>query len=423
MNVKPIVASLVALGVSSSIAFAGQAVTAPDHVDAMKAKIARLEAVLDQNQGQAYSFAQLPLAGWQDRVTVSGMVNADAWVSGNTPALGNKFANVDTSSSMGVSGALFVDAEVNCWTTAHVALNYFSDNGRISDMPRINDNLNATGNGINLDEAYITVSNFAKSPVYARVGRQYVDFGNYYRYPITASFTQLLSQTRATALTVGFNDASGFQASAYLFRGIPELANANRTRLNNGGVNLSYRGAASGVHYMVDAGWINSMADVSTINATVGTSYTTDKVGGLSLHGDIMYANMDASVDYVTALRNFNSADLTTSGGDARPHALAIDAGYSFASAGLPSRVGAGYNRSWQADGIGGVSSTADSAQVWAGAMPRSRWYAQYGVEIGRNTDLTFQLVSDKNYNTPANGSASGRTSTTGVLRLGVRFA
>lgn len=447
MKLNPLVASLCALGLTS-FALTGSAFAAEgQELEAMKQKIAKMEALLDQNQGQAHSFSQLPLKNWQDRVTVSGLANVDLMWSSKIPSAGTAAATTgrfplssNGYSDVAVSNAnLFVDAEMNCYTTAHIGLNYYGNTPRMNDIPRYNTNTAGAGRTFGVDEAYVTISNFAETPVYFRAGEQYLDFGTYDRFNITAPMTQQLSATNYPSLTLGVNTASGFNGSIYTFRGINTVAGAvvpagsavGKFSLNNGGLHLGYMGGASGMEYKLALDYISNWFDVNNVRAAMGAAGYTSRVGAWSAHGSMVYNQFDGAVDVVSAASRANVADFTYNavGGTttgAKPGAWGLDLGYSFSTSGLPSRVGLGYQHSWQALGI---------ASALNGALPLNRWQAQYGVEIGRNTDLTLQVVNDKDYATTNTGTAvagggvlgakagSGRSSTTGILRLGVRFA
>ncbi len=423
MKLKPIVASMLAMTVSAGVAVASSQLSTlkTGKTDAMKAKIAKMEAVLDNNQGQAYSFADLPMAGWQNRVTVSGLVGVDGtWSTrtrAGTAATSNRFANNDDLGSLDLNVAnIYVDAEVNCYTTVHLGLAYNNTNDlRAADHPRWN------ANNFYLDEGYVTISNFAKSPLYLRVGKQNVDFGNYYRFPITASLTQLLSETQANAgATLGFVDASGIYASAYTFKGAnTQNVPAGRQRINNAGARVGYQGSFNNVGFNANVDYIYSMDDVFFANAgSLANNGGANRVGGLAAHLNATFGQFDGAVDWVMALKdsnryNFNSAQ-------AAPKAVSAELGYSFDMMGLPSRVAAGYQHSWEALG--------STAMV---QLPQQRVTAQYGVELGRNTDLTLQGIYDHDYDTTDTANNGGlfvrtgtnRASFTLVARLGVRFA
>lgn len=420
MKFKPLIASMCALGVTSFV-LASTAYAGGHELEAMKNKIAKMEAVLDQNQGQAYSFAHLPLNNWQNRLTVSGLLNVDAAYSSRTPAAGtggrfpaanNTYLDVDVANAN-----LYFDAEVNCYTTTHVSVNYYGNANRRNDVP--------WGNAAAwfVDEAYATISNFAETPVYLRVGEQYFDFGHYHRYYITAPMTYLFTATRNDGATLGFNSTNGFNGSVYVLQGMNSAtAAAGRVHLNNGGIHVGYMGSSSGMGYNVSFDYIAKLFDTNMFASGLATY--TSRVGGWNLHGSMVYHQWDGSLDYAAASSRANVADWTfgAAGAGAKPRTFGLDVGYTFAAGGLPSRVGFGYQRSWEMVGI--------TSATYA-ALPRSRFLVQYGVELGRNTDLTFQLVNDKDYPTTDTGTIGGgaatpgtnRTTTSGIARLSVRFA
>ena len=171
---KPIIASMMLAGVTFP-AFAADDTQA--QLDSMKAQLAKMEAVIKQNQSGGFGQTQ----DWFKRITISGLVNADGYVSNRSVG--------SNSSSNGLvlnNANLFVDAAVNEWTTGHMSFVY-------SDSKNSTLNIDTRKNDV-LDEAYVTIGNFAKSPVYFRAGREYVPFGTYERFPLVLNPTQLLTE-------------------------------------------------------------------------------------------------------------------------------------------------------------------------------------------------------------------------------------
>lgn len=417
MKLKPIVASMAAilaagLATGSAFALTPQSSDTNAELSAMSAQVSKMDAVLDQNQsGVVYNN---PSAGedWFKRITVTGQVNVDTFLSDRNTQLGSEFAN-GSSSDISVSNAtLFIDAVVNRWVKGHLALNYNDGGVRTVSNQQYYP-------GGTLDEAYITVSDFTQSPAYLRLGRQYVPFGTYERYPITTSLTQLLEQTRATAANVGFVTANGFNGALYGFRGA-QHNDINRRRLNDFGAQLGYGNTFNDVNLNANVGYLYNMADVNYIAAGFGGGangvYAT-RVGGVAAHVGASVGPFDASVDGVTALQRFSPADLPTSftsGTGARPWAVGVDVGYSFPVMNRNSRVNFSYQHS------------GDAALVGTSGMPRDRYLVGYNVNILKNTTLGAQVYHDQNYSS-TEGTFGGTTfksnSTTGVIRLGINLA
>lgn len=415
MTLKPIVAVLL-LGLASSSAFAATASNAGTQaqLDAMKAKIAKMEAVLQQNQSGGYQQAD----GWFNRITLSGEANVDGMLSNRS------LVNDSThhSSDINLNNAnLFVDFIASDWTKGHLSLAYQRRAPSFSYYPT-----NASGESFNVDEAYVTIENFTKSPFFFMAGRQYVNFGDYTRYPMIPSLPQLLEQTRATAARVGFVDASGFNASASLFRGMADNAQyANTTRVQNFAVNAGFANQTDNLGYRLGVSYMNNLADAEFLGAatTFANGYV-NRVGGLSANASVNSGPFDAAVNYVTALQNFNRGNLAyyvngnaSAERGAKPAAWSVDAGYSFMTLGHQSRFGLGYEGSKEASRVG-FTQTGASSPV---GMPKTRYDAKYTVNISKYTDLGVQINYDRDYN--QNDGGSGLNSLTGLVRLAVKFA
>lgn len=419
MTLKPIVASVLLLGLASSSAFAATPSNAGTQaqLDAMKAKIAKMEAVLQQNQGGGFQQAN----DWFNRITLSGEANVDGLIANRT-----RLTNSDRhSSDININNAnLFVDFIASDWTKGHLSLAYQPKSPAYSYSTVANDD------NFTVDEAYVTIENFTKSPFFFMAGRQYINFGDYHRYPMVASLPQLLQETRATAARVGFVDASGFNASASLFRGNTyEGEGFNKTgatRVQNFAVNAGFANQTDSLGYRVGVSYLRNMADVNYVGNTSGLQGGfKDKVGAISAYAGVNSGPFDAGVNYVTALQSFNKADIAryingasdTERG-AKPAAWSVDAGYSFMTIGHQSRVGLGYEGSKEASSVGVLNVMSHRLNT---GMPKSRYQANYTVNVSKYTDVGFQVYYDRDYGNADGGT--GKNTLAGIARLAVKFA
>lgn len=409
MKLKPTVA-LSILGLSGGLLFAGHAVALDGDVQAGSERNAKLESVLDRNQAQVVSFGQSK-EDWFHNVSVSGKVNVDGSWANYTPTNTSIYDSNKTYSDMNIGSAnLFLDGDVNCWTRVHVGLAYWQGHNSNNAQAYL-----GSADTVNVDEAYGVVSNFAVSPVYARIGKQRVAFGTYTPFPIVASFTQLLSEKAQNALTLGFNDASGFNGALYTYNGVNKASDNTKRRLNTGGAQVGYVGSVADVSYDVNAAYDNNMADANYIakSADFNTNGYTKRVGAVSLHGGAAYRDFFGSADYVTAGSRFDSADVAYNSAGAKPRAMDLVAGYKVASFGMPSKVSLGYAQSWQAVGLGNTT-TFDN-------MPRKRVLGQYDVDLGRTANVALQVRNDRDYKADVGGT--GKNATTGIVRATFKFA
>src|SRR5689334_19016632 len=141
MKLKPIVASMILMGLTAP-AFAASNYDTQSQLDSMKAQLAKMESVLKQNQ--AGGFGQS--ADWFNRITVSGMVNADAYYANKTPTV----YTGKSSNAVKLNNAnLFIHALVNEWVTGDIDFTY-GDTNSIFSRHDTSDSSNV------LDEAYVT---------------------------------------------------------------------------------------------------------------------------------------------------------------------------------------------------------------------------------------------------------------------------
>jgi len=265
-----------------------------------------------------------------------------------------------------------------------------------------------------------------------------VPYGYYNRHPITVPFTQLLTQTNATALQVGFVDTSGFNGSLFAFRtestagtsGNTDILGDNgrgegntivsnsRHRVENGGVQIGYKYDQADMGFIADASWLGNLAAVDYVASNLD-SYR-EAVAGYSI--DLMghYMGFDGEAQYTTSSGEFAMSDVCVKCNSldahdfaerdgAKPAAWLIGIGYNFDMAAHKSRVGINYQKS------------KDSVDVGLAGIPSERWQADWTVNLWKNTDITFEYIHDQDYEEDDGGT--GEDSGTGLIRLATRFA
>lgn len=481
MNLKPVTAAFLALGLASSSALAAK--EAHEHHSGHRMvtntrpllhDIVGSESIVNHNNAKSPVSAQ----GWPRRIHLSGLVNVDARYAARGPlGIVPLYLMSDDSNELNVNNAnLFFDVSVNNCVKTHIGLAYVSDSVNNFDLPvrtsrgfeeftkqiRSDRSSVFAGGELSVDEAYISIDDFANSPLYFRAGKMYLPFGTYRNpYPITYSFPQLFSQTRATAVEMGFVTSYGFYASAYILDGAissrafaDELFNPVRpgnegdndrdhipyTRVNNWGLQLGYIGETSCFDYHVNGGFIkdirdiNFFADIQDLLAYDFTSNRNDNsadngfgmrlTGGVHVHGDMNYGIWNFSADYVSALRNMvRDPQNFQSETSARPWAGDLTATYNNNFLGYPGYLSLSYQRTGQADGI----------------VPKFRYVGQASAEVYPHTNLTLEVSHNRDYDrgsdhfvnflnratTDSNGQVlggTGRSNNQATLRLGVEF-
>ena len=381
-------------------------------IAALNAELSSLQAILDRNQTPYYAQPD-----WFKRITLSGLVKIYGMVSSrNSNLVAGRFPmSTAGASDIWVARANFyIDADVNSWTTAHIAYRGV----RAPLYASINDPA-AYAPGVPIDEAYITMANFAKSPLYVRAGREYVRFGRYHRDEIPPTLPQMLSQTQADVLELGFVDASGFNGSVYVFRGTPKVTRP-RLDINNGGGQIGYIFHQFGFDIDFSLDYLYNMVDVNYIFGTptvagpvIGAGYLSN-VSAVSAEMDLNYGLFDLAVHFTSAIDSFLPSEFLFKGTGAEPSALYAGAGYTFDTMGHPSRLGISYQHSWEALTVGGIFGAGLG-------VPESRLQADYTIDMWKNTQLGAHIVYDEDYRIADGGT--GTEHTTGLFSFGAMFS
>lgn len=410
MNLKLVVTTMIVAGAVSANAFADQNVQA--EMDAMQAQLAQLQASVNANSAGN----NLPSANWFNRISLSGLLNIDAM--GSTRYSPTSFTMQSPSTISVSTAALYADADVSDWTKAHVGLVYGANNQTQFNLLQSGAHTNGSFNNnenLNVDEAYATIANFAKSPFYLKAGKQYMPFGSYTPFAdMTPSLTQVMSQVNDPAAVVGFVTNNGFNGSVYALQGMGynDPNGSTRTAIQNYGASLGLNNTYNNVGYRAGLGFLSNLNDLDAQRYHISnTTGYVSRTPGLAANVGVKYSAFDLSGKWVGATKQFNASDLSYDSHGAKPRTWGVDAGYSFPVLAHSSRVGLGYQGSTQAVNFG--ASGYD--------IPKNRYLADYTVNVSKYTDLGFELRHDVDY-TVANGG-SGHSTNTAAARLAVKFA
>lgn len=394
-----------------------------------------MQSVVDRNATGLKNVDPCFVKSWYDRIRVSGMINVDGEFSGKfnsnsayqTSEATGRYSTGHWGSDIVLNNAsLFVDAMVASWVNAHLALDWHSlDNA----LPTPTTNAALVGpdpaTSLNLEEGFVTLGDLSRWPVYARLGKQYINYGHYTLHPMTQTFTQLLTQTNKVAATLGFVVPMGFYGSIYAFRGADKVNAAattvTRRSIDNYGAQLGYGMQNPTYGFNVQGGYMRNISDVQYIQYNIlspnilGVTATpitgtqgayVRQVGGWAVSGNGNYGPFDGTVAWTTAAQRFPTASIAFGGSGARPYAMDFDAGYSFKLMGYDSRLGFSYQFSKKASGL---------------VIPRDRYLGEYRVNVAKFTDLGVQVYHDRDYARSKGGSNGNAT--VGKVRVAVAFA
>ena len=471
MRSKLIIFSLLALVVSYPALAASIYVSDRDYErEIMQAQVNKMDWLLGRNQPGGFDQP----CGWKCRINLSGWMNTDAYITNTPPVFSvvTPFASLLSLSGSSVpfihtrnrasdlilnNANLFVDTRVNNWMNANLSFVYTSLSGipgsqgvyQIPNSFLIYQPVNST----KLDTAYATLQHFNVSPVYLRIGKEYVPFGNYdpYSFVTSENPTQLLSTISATTAQLGFTMPSGLYGSIYTFPGQPRLSDGGSTRrIQNGGANLGYTYSDCISHFTIDAGYVASITDtnflssyytnrnievagviseLSNPNQTNIAGLPDQKAPAYNVNAAFQWGPLDVSGQYIATIRNFRkpfylafpdlpSPRLLSALTFQKPKLWGFEIGLTFSAIANQTRLAVGYQ----------------ATKHLAGILPSRKIYLDYLMNISQWFDVGVAIVQNKDYSvgegqiTANNGvtlfpGGSGNKSTLGQIRASVKFA
>lgn len=458
MKIKPLVISLVALGFISGGAFAADKVKA---VKVTKKKVVKIEAVnkapaavvpavVDTKAQQAIIDENAVVNStdsfnWFNRVQVGGLANADLIWSNHDPIA--SYTNSGSIFDIFIPNAnLLFDAKLNDYAAAHLNLIYRGTPAYYKGY------LGSSVSTIHIDDGYVTISDLANTPFYARIGQQYLPFGDYERYPLIPPFTQALEESSETTVTLGVAMDNGFYASIYAFNGPTKESSEAKYTIRNGGAKVGYYGnwnaLYEGTKYNVNLSWMRNIYDndalynalvVGLPNSNISSSATatkltggasaTNRVGGFAAHADMTAGAFDFAGNFTTALNSLvqNISDFSTKitsyTTNSRLWLADIGVGYNFPTLAHDSRVGLIYQ--WNGNGEFG----ADLFKPSSLSLPHYAIDLTYTVNLMKNVDLGIAAEHNQSYDyrsaysTIHGSDISGkRDANFAITRLSVKF-
>jgi hypothetical protein len=321
-------------------------------IDRLWAKLANIEGV---STGEARGEVRHEIRSeenWADRVTISGVVEAGVYDGDD--------ATVPKSDIALATVELGVDAEVSEYSSAHVLF------------------LSEDGGGLGVDEAFITIGNTEKNPLYMTAGKMYVPFGNFETQMISDPLTLGLGETGEDAFLLGV-DAAGFYASVYAFNG--DAADGVDDKIEHYGTNVGFAFESDAVSIDVGGGWISSIQDsdgmTEAITTETGSMVVTEYIGGYAAHLIAAFGPVTLIGEYVGA-----DDDIIT-GTNSQISAYNVEAGVAFPLAGKEAGFAVGFQ-------------TTDDA-LWAGA-PEERIVAAFVFGFMDGTSLALEYLHEEDY-------------------------
>lgn len=425
---------MVVLGIVSTGAFAAPAKAIKGSTDQ-----AFWQGIVDRNQDSAYMVTGLR----PGQMKVTGEVKTGlTYKKGgleNGAVLPNPNTSYDRNKSITKlnlnSAELYFDYKVNNFAKVHVAV------GRgYSNVPN-SSGLVATpaSEQFFFPEAYVNLSH---DNFFAKIGRQYLNFGSTSHHSISTPLTQDLSESVQTAVTLGAYNFNGFYVDAALYNGAAQGRNNNnfvKSANNVHGYTLEagYAMNTADYNFNLYVDYLSNMVDVTSVNVYAGNKVpqTSSHVAtgsikatpAVALHGDFTTGPFTVKADYVMAtdkIQTVTKAGLTKDYG--KPQAYSLEGDYRF----MPAQtVTLGFEGTEQAARIyplgSGTSNTnaAGVTSVDGFQLPKTRLLAAYSYDLSKHVTLQGEFTHDKDYgvdNTNAYKSGSGKSNNTATDRKSV---
>lgn len=429
---RGIAALLLAAGLANQAAFAAGHATVRNSQGAMRnrgmSQVAMLTRMANQNGNRTVA----PAFNWKDRLIIGGVLNIDAAydaegrpldtnADGDNPLSGvvpnfidNEGSSVGHSTSIAVNNLnVLMDVKANRYLGAHISMLYR------------NLGISQAATDWTLDEAFLMFSDFADSPFYAKLGRGFVPFGTYKTpYPVTYSFTELMSITNAPFVEAGYVSPQGIYGSVYAFNGdfsghvSSALSTVSLSRVRNWGGKIGYMSAWRNVMYHVNAGFLRDYRDTDyfrSLYTNASTYANSRRAGAYALHGYARQGAFDLQGNYVGVTRNIDPTQAASESRSNKPYAYDIQGGYRFTAYHRVSKVVFGFQRSGQQDRFQGVSTD----YALRAHMPRYRWFGELRYMMSQYVNMSLQFAHNRDYkDTPF----SDNTSNVLNFRVGVHF-
>ncbi len=300
---------------------------------------------------------------------------------------GEAYDSAEKSSDIALATVeLGFDAKINDRVSAHILMLHEDDS---TESPTI-------------DEGTITISD---GTMFLNAGRMYIPFGNFESHMVSDPLTLELGETQEAAIEVGY-EADGLRASVYTFNGDADKTGADNDVIDDFGISIAYKMKAGSMDLDLGLDYINNMAETDGIQDAVTTpGAIAEHTGGIALHAII---NMDALtiiIEQVSAIDDFNTADLTFNATKANPSASNVEVAYTMKTSGREVTIAVAHQ------------STSD---IDASALPESRNMFSVSTTIAGDVGFAVEYTDSDDYETADGGTGESG----GVLtaQLAVEF-
>lgn len=360
----------------------------------MAERIRQLEEVLAK-QTEEHAAAEVETAAKEGEQPLLHIINDHVALSGRVEveATRGKDFNGNESSDVALATVeIGLQTALSDWSSARLLLLY--EEGE-------------EDNHLIVDEGVITLGNTEKFPFYLTAGKMYLPFGLYESSMISDPLTLELGETNDSAVQVAFN-AAGFYGSVYGFNGdINETGEDDE--VDSWGADAGYIYESEG--FCLDAGidWINNIGDTDAVGDylvdEVAVDAIDDYVDGLAAHAVFNMGPVRLIGEYVTALDEFDPAEIDFDGQGAEPEALIFEVNYTTQLFSRETVFALGYQTTDEALALG---------------LPEKRYLGAVNICLFDHTILAFEYLHDEDYDESRGGT--GNDGHAATVQLAVEY-
>ena len=350
-------------------------------LDALKGELGKAQAEAQAAVAQAAK-AEAASPGFLKSIEIGGTIEVEATGSSD-------FAKNDSSDITLAKVEAFLDTRPTDYLFTHVQFLYEDDGD----------------DTITLDEAFVTLGDRDRFPVYLQAGKWAVPFGGFDTAMSTDPLTKNLGETKEAAVLVGAT-WEGVSVEAFLYNGDSQETGSGN-HIDQGGIAVGYAGKFDGVELGFGGGYVNNIADSDALSDTLGANATalTSYVGGVEGHASVGYEGFALLGGYMRATDSFEAGELAFNGQGAQPVAWNVEASYTLPILGKDTTFAA---------------TMQGTDEALALDLPERRYGTAVTVNVLEKAAVTVEYLHDEDYGVSQGGT--GNDGHTATLKLAAEF-
>lgn len=371
----------------------------------MRAMVRQLERRITKLEKKQKSGVETQFS---DRLFISGGLNVQASLSQrSTPT---SFTG-DSDQALNLNVAhLNVNALLTKWLRTYLAFAY--------EPNAVTTSTGTPSTGPEIEQAYLQLAKDG-GHFHFDLGKQFLPFGVYNRYPIVDSLTQSLAEINKVAAVFGYHKGQFFiQGYDFYMQGsLSGFGEPPENRLANGGAEVGLLKVSDKFGYEVSLDYLTNLAETRFIYGLIKATHQS--IGAIAAHVSVNYKRLGFVGNWVGALSHFDSRDITFNNSGALPSAYEVELNYIFPVNNKPYKIGFGYEHSSEALFL---------------SLPLFRYVFTMSYSFNKYLTLTVDALWSKDYATIdqatyATGESTvntingtNRWSTAGVVELAAHF-